>query len=79
MPESRAEQIRHSNEEVANFLTSGDARGPAWLANHPEHQARALLRLAGRNGGVDGSGAGSVGEDPWAFPAASRDGTSQAH
>ena len=71
MPESRSEQIRHSNEEVANFLLCGDARGPEWLATHPEHRARAVSRLTGRAGS---SGDLSVEHDPAAIPAAIRDG-----
>lgn len=74
MPESRSEQIRHSNEEVANFLICGDARGPAWLARHPEHRARAMSRLTSRAHGVAISDTASMEQDPSAFPATSRDG-----
>ena len=67
MPESRSEQIRHSNEEVANFLMCGDARGPAWLAGHPEHLARALNRVASRRGPAEFRHQ-AVDDDPQALP-----------
>jgi hypothetical protein len=41
MPESKADRTRHANEEVLNFLNYGDARGPRWLATHPDAQERA--------------------------------------
>ena len=50
MPESKSEQVRHSNEEVTNFLVCGDARGPKWLATHPGDQAAAVGRLQSRPG-----------------------------
>ena len=49
MPESKSEQVRHSNEEITNFLVCGDARGPRWLAAHPGDQARATGRLQSRD------------------------------
>ena len=48
MPESKSEQVRHSNEEISNFLVCGDARGPRWLAAHPGDQAMATRRLRSR-------------------------------
>jgi hypothetical protein len=50
MPESKADRTRHANEEILNFLNCGDARGPRWLAEHPDAQARAeqyTLQLRG--------------------------------
>jgi hypothetical protein len=41
MPESKADRSRRSNEEIANFLEHGDARGPRWLEAHPEARERA--------------------------------------
>ncbi len=70
MPESRSEQIRHSNEELANFLICGDARGPAWLATHPEHRARALSRLSSRHAMSDPR-LRVHDEDPQAIPGGS--------
>ena len=52
MPESKSEQVRHSNEEISNFLLCGDARGPAWLAHHPADAERALWTVQGREAGV---------------------------
>ena len=72
MPESRSEQIRHSNEEVANFLSCGDARGPGWLATHPEHRARAASRLTSRRGLGD-PGVRADEQDPQALPQALTD------
>ncbi len=48
MPESKSEQVRHSNEEITNFTACGDARGARWLAAHPDAQATALGRLQSR-------------------------------
>ncbi len=48
MPESKSEQVRHSNEEITNFALFGDARGQKWLAGHPDDQVRALGRLQSR-------------------------------
>ena len=53
MPESKSEQVRHSNEEIINFLSCGDARGPRWLAAHPGDQARASGRLQSRGAQVE--------------------------
>jgi hypothetical protein len=41
MPESKADRSRRSNEEIANFLEHGDARGPRWLETHPDARERA--------------------------------------
>jgi hypothetical protein len=49
MPESKWEQNRHRNEEVANFLDCGDARGPGWLAVHPADRDRAVWALQNRS------------------------------
>ena len=49
MPESKSEQVRHSNEEVWNFLMCGDARGPGWIAAHPADRERAQARLRSRS------------------------------
>ena len=49
MPESKWEQIRHSNEEVVNFLDCGDARGPSWLAKHPADRDKAMWTLQARS------------------------------
>ncbi len=53
MPESKSEQVRHSNEEISNFMVCGDARGPKWLASHPDDRVRALGRLASRSTGYE--------------------------
>jgi hypothetical protein len=53
MPESKSEQVRHSNEEITNFLACGDARGPAWLAVHPVDAERAGWTLRSRSAVVD--------------------------
>lgn len=45
MPESKADRTLKSNEEVENFLTCGDARGPRWLDAHPEALDQAERRL----------------------------------
>ncbi len=50
MPESKSEQVRHSNEEISNFAVCGDARGPKWLAAHPDDRVRAVGRLQSRDG-----------------------------
>ncbi|MET3807109.1 hypothetical protein ABIB25_004131 [Nakamurella sp. UYEF19] len=50
MPESKSEHVRHSNEEVSNFLACGDARGPGWLAAHPTDRDAALGLLQRRPG-----------------------------
>jgi hypothetical protein len=44
MPHSKHDQSLHTHEEVANFTTHGDARGPAWLKTHAEDD-RAKARL----------------------------------
>lgn len=49
MPESKWEQIRRRNQEVAHFLKVGDARGPGWLADHPGDRQRALWTLETRS------------------------------
>ena len=53
MPESKSEQVRHSNEEISNFLLCGDARGPGWLTHHPVDAERAMWTVRSR--GVDPS------------------------
>ena len=46
MPDSKADHTRRSNEELVNFLEHGDARGPRWLATHPDARERAQQYLA---------------------------------
>lgn len=48
MPESKADRSRRSNEEIANFLEHGDARGPLWLDSHPDARERAAKYRASR-------------------------------
>jgi hypothetical protein len=59
MPESKADRTRHANEEILNFLSCGDARGPRWLADHPDALARAeqykLQLLGAAESSVDAS------------------------
>ena len=54
MPESKSEQVRHSNEEITNFALFGDARGQKWLAtailttrSERSGDCRAVRRLPG--------------------------------
>jgi hypothetical protein len=46
MAESKAEQLRRSNEEISNFVECGDARGVKWLATHPDARDRADRSIA---------------------------------
>ncbi len=77
MPESKSDQVRHSNEEVWNFLSCGDARGPGWLAGHPADRERAAGRLQGRD--IPGPGSISPSEQAGAaFQGVSMTGISPA-
>lgn len=53
MPESKADRSRRSNEEIANFLEHGDARGPRWLEAHPDARERAEQYRARRTPATD--------------------------
>ena len=60
MPESKSQQVLHSNEEVTNFRAFGDARVPAWLYQHPADRDRALSRLQNRPAAVGSVTPGSL-------------------
>ncbi len=45
MPHSKYDHALHTNQEVANFASLGDARGDAWLRMHAEDLERARERL----------------------------------
>jgi hypothetical protein len=45
MPESKADTALRANMEVVNFKEYGDARGPEFLAHHPEARSIAESHL----------------------------------
>jgi len=45
MPETRADSVRRSNEEIVNYHDVGDARGRRWLDTHPSDSDAANRRL----------------------------------